>query len=689
VSSPAALIPPEAAPARGPARRRALPALTLAFAAALAIVAFAADGGLRLERTTLVEIGLMAVGAGLSAAALVLRPGRLHGAWALLAIALLAVVTALSIVWSIAPSDSWEETNRTLAYLAVFAGGVSLARLIPNRWDALLHGLGLACVLISGWALMTKVFPGWLAEDEVYARLRAPFDYWNAVGLMAALGVPPLLWLAARRSGHAAVNALAWPGLGILLTTLMLSYSRGALLGLVLGLAAWFVLVPLRLRGAVPLIAAIGGAALPVAWAFSQDELTGDRLPVEVRADGGTELGFVIVAMVAGLLIAGLVAGYLTARRAPSQRARDLAGRGVLGALAALALIGLVSVATAPGGIDGQVSKAWNQLTDPDAPTPANTPGRFTAASSVRARYWGEAFDVHAESPWVGAGAGAYATARTRFRTGPLEVRHAHGYIPQVLADLGWLGLAVSLAALAAWLAAASRAIGLRRADLRLPWDAERIGMATLGVVVVVFGVHSLVDWTWFVPANAVAALLAAGWVAGRGPVRARLAGDTGVEVREPNRALLRREPLRAAGAVGVLALGAIAAWAAYQPVRSVHAGDVAIERFQLGQFDAAADIARISVERNPLAIGPRWEVAAIEDARGNRTAANTALEEAVAVQPASAEAWRRLGRYRLNVLARPRQALEAFRAAYYLDPASPEAMSDFLEVSRALEPAP
>jgi hypothetical protein len=689
VSSPAALIPPEAAPARGPARRRALPALTLAFAAALAIVAFAADGGLRLERTTLVEIGLMAVGAGLSAAALVLRPGRLHGAWALLAIALLAVVTALSIVWSIAPSDSWEETNRTLAYLAVFAGGVSLARLIPNRWDALLHGLALACVLISGWALMTKVFPGWLAEDEVYARLRAPFDYWNAVGLMAALGVPPLLWLAARRSGHAAVNALAWPGLGILLTTLMLSYSRGALLGLVLGLAAWFVLVPLRLRGAVPLIAAIGGAALPVAWAFSQDELTGDRLPVEVRADGGTELGFVIVAMVAGLLIAGLVAGYLTARRAPSQRARDLAGRGVLGALAALALIGLVSVATAPGGIDGQVSKAWNQLTDPDAPTPANTPGRFTAASSVRARYWGEAFDVHAESPWVGAGAGAYATARTRFRTGPLEVRHAHGYIPQVLADLGWLGLAVSLAALAAWLAAASRAIGLRRADLRLPWDAERIGMATLGVVVVVFGVHSLVDWTWFVPANAVAALLAAGWVAGRGPVRARLAGDTGVEVREPNRALLRREPLRAVGAVGVLALGAIAAWAAYQPVRSVHAGDVAIERFQLGQFDAAADIARISVERNPLAIGPRWEVAAIEDARGNRTAANTALEEAVAVQPASAEAWRRLGRYRLNVLARPRQALEAFRAAYYLDPASPEAMSDFLEVSRALEPAP
>ena len=52
---------------------------------------------------------------------------------------------------------------------------------------------------------------GSLAEDEIFARLRAPFGYWNAVGLMAASGVPPLLWLAARRTGHAAVSALAYP----------------------------------------------------------------------------------------------------------------------------------------------------------------------------------------------------------------------------------------------------------------------------------------------------------------------------------------------------------------------------------------------------------------------------------------------------------------------------------------------
>ena len=42
--------------------------------------------------------------------------------------------------------------------------------------------------------------------------------------------------------------------------------------------------------------------------------------------------------------------------------------------------------------------------------------------------------------------------------------------------------------------------------------------MATLLSICVVFGVHSFVDWTWFVPGNAVLALLCAGWLAGRGP---------------------------------------------------------------------------------------------------------------------------------------------------------------------------
>src|SRR6185312_11300901 len=57
------------------------------------------------------------------------------------------------------------------------------------------------------------------------------------------------------------------------------------------------------------------------------------------------------------------------------------------------------------------------------------------------------------------------------------------------------------------------------------PYTAERIGMLAMLCVVVVFGVHSLADWTWYVPGNACVALLCAGWLAGRGPLGAAAAG--------------------------------------------------------------------------------------------------------------------------------------------------------------------
>ncbi len=44
----------------------------------------------------------------------------------------------------------------------------------------------------------------------------------------------------------------------------------------------------------------------------------------------------------------------------------------------------------------------------------------------------------------------------------------------------------------------------MRPRDRGLPWDAERVGMAALVAVALVFGVHSAIDWTWFVPANAL-----------------------------------------------------------------------------------------------------------------------------------------------------------------------------------------
>jgi hypothetical protein len=696
--------PAAAAPRRGRTVTIAVPAsadralIAAGVALTLVFASIVGTGGLRLEPTTHVLIAFLLGSAAVCAAAILRAPraaaGPLHGGTTLLAFGVLAAITALSIVWSVAPSESAFEAGRTVAYLALFAAGIALVRLAPGNWSGMVAGIALGCVLVSAWALLTKVFPAALAPSETYARLREPFEYWNSVGAMAAMGVPPLLWLGARRSGHAAVNALAWPGLGLLLTCLMLSYSRGALLAVIVGLAAWFAVVPLRQRSMIVLAAGVVGAGLLIRWTFGQDGLTTDRAPMTARVDAGHEFGALLALMCAALLLLGLVAQFGLTRRPPSEAVRRGVGAAALAALALVPVVALIGLSQAPGGVRGQVSEAWTQMTDVNSATPANTPGRLTATSSVRARYWDEAFKIHAQSPWVGTGAGSYVTARSRFRTDRLAVRQAHGYLVQTLSDLGWAGLAASLLVTLAWLAAAARAGGLRWRDRAVPWDAERVGVVTLAVVVLVFAVHSAVDWTWFVPGNAAVALLAAGWVAGRGPLRSRLAPAPAATAAGPapsswaprgRLARWRSAPrgrMLAAALVGLLALAT--AWTAYQPVRARHAGDAALDRLAAGNPEAAAEIAGIAARRNPLSVDPLFELAVIEQARGRLPEAAAALEKAVAMQPQNAETWRRLGRLRLSALGQPGPALKAFQAAYYLDPASPISTSDVVEASRA-----
>src|SRR4051812_6977706 len=178
----------------------------------LAAVALVGGGGLQLGPLTTVEIALEILAGAAGCAALLVAPSRrLHGGLALVAFAVLLACTAISITWAVDPDDAWIEANRTLAWFAAFALGLVLARVAPNRWDSLLGGVVLAAVIVSGYAVLTKVFPGALNPDEIYARLRQPFGYWNSVGLLAAMAGPACLWLGAPRSRHAAGDAAAPP----------------------------------------------------------------------------------------------------------------------------------------------------------------------------------------------------------------------------------------------------------------------------------------------------------------------------------------------------------------------------------------------------------------------------------------------------------------------------------------------
>ncbi len=72
----------------------------------------------------------------------------------------LTALTALSVVWSVRPTASWQDAGRMLAYSGVFGAAVALVRLAPERWPAVLGGVTLAAVVVCGYALLTKVFPG-------------------------------------------------------------------------------------------------------------------------------------------------------------------------------------------------------------------------------------------------------------------------------------------------------------------------------------------------------------------------------------------------------------------------------------------------------------------------------------------------------------------------------------------------
>jgi hypothetical protein len=211
-----------------------------------------------------------------------------------------------------------------------------------------------------------------------------------------------------------------------------------------------------------------------------------------------------------------------------------------------------------------------------------------------------------------------------------------------------------------------------------LPFTPERIAVLTLIAGVLVFGVHSLVDWTWFVPGTAVVALVGAGYVAGRGPFTAPRSG------RVPG----TRWSMRLAIAGALVAGALLAAWTIWQPLRSDQADNAALGA--LSRNDVAAAYVNVTKarHRNPLAVEPLFDQATIEDSVGRRRAAERLLQQAVRLQPANALTWQRLGQYELNAMQRPRAAVDELRAALFLDPRSPAIQRDFVAATRALATA-
>jgi tetratricopeptide (TPR) repeat protein len=260
------------------------------------------------------------------------------------------------------------------------------------------------------------------------------------------------------------------------------------------------------------------------------------------------------------------------------------------------------------------------------------------------------------------------------------------------MADLGLIGLLVTTLLFLAWLLAALSATGLvprrllrREGDATAPprrdWDTHRIAIVTLALVPFVFGIQSLLDWTWFIQEPAVMALIPAGYLAGLGPF------GEGVGRAAPasaeRRIQWRPDAGRIVAALVAVATALLLAWAIWQPEASDRATNEALALLDEKKFDQAVAKTEDAEDLNPLTPDPLLVRASIETAANREADAQTSLERAVLLFPGDPQTWYRLAAFQLGTLDAPEQALETIRGALYLDPHSRAASQLFLD-SRA-----
>lgn len=549
----------------------------------------------------------------------------------------LAAWTAASLTWSPAAGPTVLELERTLVYWAVLLAAAVMAR--SGSYRALLAGTWAAIALVACYALLTRLFPDRLVVVHTIAnnRLSEPVGYWNALGLLSALGAVLALGLVAHARATA-LRALAASSLIPLALTLYFTFSRGAWVALAVGLVAAIALDSRRLRFAVALGTAAPFAAAAVAFASRSEALTALTADAEAAAEDGRRVfaAAVALAITAGLATVG--AALLDRRVWIGERGRRAAGWALA---AGLALV-IAAVLARLGGPAQAARDAWTSFTAPPVPTTSLTSLNerlFTLSGTWRIDLWRTALAEYREHPALGAGAGTYERAWLERRPASVNVRDSHSLYLEALAELGPLGLGLIAAALIPALVAAVRA------------RTRRLVPAAFGAYLA-FLVHAGVDWDWEVPAVTTAALFcgAACLLAARG-------------VRSTPAALSPRA--RGAALAAVLAVAALSS-VGLASHRAVAAGSDAVADERLAE---ARDRARAAARWAPWSAEPWRLLGEAQLWEGRLAEARASFREAIARDPGDWELWLDLALASERPEARRQAALRALE----LNPLSAE----------------
>jgi hypothetical protein len=435
-------------------------------------------------------------------------------------LAAFAVWNGLTLLWSVAPNQTWLELNRDLAYVLVLvlAIGVGASHRRPLRTIATAYLL--VALVVTVYALGQKVVPGLhiaglfdLNQTATFARLQAPFDYWNALALFLALAVPIALVVAVDGERSLRVRLASLLAVELMLIVIGLTYSRGGLIALVVALAVSLALGRAWLRSLVLLAAAAAASVLPLWLALSVHSLSGAGVSLGDRGVGGVEFGLALILTLAALYAAGRRLLAHEARIGLSPEHMRVLTRLLLAGLGVAVLLAVVAIALSSRGFGGTISHAWDTFTTPHATANVNSPN-FSVSSGNRWVWWKEAVGAWSDRPIAGWGAGSFQVLDRMYSPiGNLSVQDAHSVPLQWLAEAGLIGGLLAIGGYLLLLAG-----GL--ASTREQTGAERAFAAALLGGAAAYAIHAVYDWDWDMPGVTFPVMVFLGVLAGAGIAR-------------------------------------------------------------------------------------------------------------------------------------------------------------------------
>jgi O-antigen ligase len=427
------------------------------------------------------------------------------------------VWSGLSVLWSYGPDLTWVAFNLTAFYLAVVAVlGLTSVRGLQLRTVG--YGYLVVATSVGVYAFLGKGLPDVVTHAHTHARLDSPVGYWNVLALMMVMGVCVALAVAGDRGTPAWLRTLAAAAAAPMCLVFFFTLSRGGWLVLGLALVLYFVFTTTRLGSFVSLAAIVAPVAL-VLWRLRGLE----TLFIETTDDalrtlqGHTLLRWAVAALLVTVgvqLAAALVQGSVRWPRWST----FAAGVAVLAVLGLVVIGGSGTYLQRHGGVQWVKDKAHALVTDAETEEGDSGASRlFTVTTNGRIPLWREAVEQSQYVRQAGTGAGTFAFSHYRFRAFGGVVKHAHGQWVNVLSELGIVGLALFVAAVVLFVAAAVGNPFSRRDDPLHPL------LVSLQVGAIAFFVHMSWDWDWDM---AAAGMLAFVFVAAAVSYRGTRAAD-------------------------------------------------------------------------------------------------------------------------------------------------------------------